>query len=269
MGPHVLGWLAVAFYCAAEAVAIVSLVRGRGALYRLAPALVAAGLVLHFMDLMQRARILHSVPYRTLGGSVSFFGWMLGIAYLFLLLRHRERATGPFLIPFIILATAVGLLLPDAAAAAGQGLHGSVFALHVTLAILAYAAFALSFVLSVLYLVQNRQLRRKQTGLLFSRLPSLDVIARLNRTSVTVGLAVLTLSLALGVFWAEKVWPSVADPKVVWAVVTLAVYGFLLWMDRRGWEGPRVAMLSILGFGVVLFSYTVVNLYFSQAHSFR
>jgi ABC-type transport system involved in cytochrome c biogenesis permease subunit len=51
--------------------------------------------------------------------------------------------------------------------------------------------------------------------------------------------------------------------------VTVLVYGFLLWMDRRGWEGPRVAILSIVGFGVVLFSYTVVNLYFSQTHSFR
>jgi ABC-type uncharacterized transport system permease subunit len=269
MGSHLLGWLAVACYCGAEAVAIVSLVRGRGALGRAAPLLVGAGLVLHFADLMHRGRELSSVPYRTLGGSVSFFGWMLGIAYLFLLLRHRERATGPFLIPFIILATAVGLLLQDGAAAPGPGLHGSVFALHVTLAILAYAAFALSFVLSVLYLVQSRQIRRRRTGLLFSRLPPLEVIGRLNRTSVTVGLAVLTLSLGLGLFWAEKFWKSLADPKVEWALATLAVYGFLLWMDRRGWEGPRVALLSILGFSVVLFSYTVVNLYLSHAHSFR
>jgi ABC-type transport system involved in cytochrome c biogenesis permease subunit len=44
---------------------------------------------------------------------------------------------------------------------------------------------------------------------------------------------------------------------------------FLLWVDRRGWEGRRVALLSILGFGVVLFSYTVVNLYFPTAHHFR
>jgi ABC-type uncharacterized transport system permease subunit len=269
MGSHVLGWLAVASYCGAEALAIVALVRGRGALGRAAALLVAAGLVLHFADLMHRARELSSVPYRTLGGSVSFFGWMLGIAYLLLLIRHRERATGPFLIPFVIVATTVGLLLPDAAAAPARGMHGSVFALHVTLAILAYAAFALSFVLSVLYLVQSRQIRRRRTGLLFSRLPPLEVIGGLNRTSVTVGLAVLTLSLALGIFWAGRVWTSLADPKVEWALATLAVYGFLLWMDRRGWEGPRVALLSILGFGIVLFSYTVVNLYFSQSHSFR
>lgn len=269
MESHVLGWLAVVCYAGAEALAILALVQPRELAARATPVVIAGGLALHFADLMHRARELDSVPYRTLGGSVSFFGWMLGIAYLVLLLRHRERAMGPFLIPFIVLATIVGLLLPDSTAPAARGTHGSVFALHVTLAILAYAAFAFSFVLSVLYLIQNRQIRQRKTGLLFARLPPLEVIGRMNRTAVTAGLAVLSLAMVLGLVRAEQVWTTVADPKVASAMATLLVYGFLLWKDRRGWEGPRVALLSILGFGVVLFSYTVVNIYLSQSHSFR
>ncbi|HEY3203845.1 MAG TPA: cytochrome c biogenesis protein CcsA [Thermoanaerobaculia bacterium] len=269
MPSHLLGWLAVACYSVGEALAILWLVQPRGAFSRPASVVIAGGLALHFGDLMHRGRELGSVPYRTLGGSVSLFGWMLGIAYLVLLLRHRERAMGPFLIPFVIVTTIVALLLPDAASAPARATRGSVFAFHVTLAILAYAAFTFSFVLSILYLIQNRQIRQRKTGLLFSRLPALEVIGRMNRTSVSVGLAVLTLSLIFGFLWAERVWTSLFDPKVEWALITVLVYGFLLWMDRRGWEGPRVALLSILGFGVVLFSYTVVNLYFSQAHSFR
>ena len=269
MAAHVLGWLALLCYLGAELLAIATLINPREIWARGTSIAIAAGIGLHFADLLSRARALSSVPYRTLGGSVSLFGWMLGIAYLLLLVWHRERAMGAFLIPMIVLATGAGLLLPDAATAAGQGTHGSVFALHVTLAILAYAAFTFSFVLSILYLIQNRQIRRGRTGLLFSRLPPLEVIGRMNRTSVSVGMVVLTISLVLGAVWAEMVWATLADPKVEWAVVTLLVYGFLLWMDRRGWEGPRVAMLSILGFGVVLFSYTVVNLYFSRTHSFR
>ncbi len=269
MGSHALGWLAVAAYLAAQIFAIVALVRPRGALAAATPLLVAGGLALHFADLLHRARELSSVPYRTLGGSVSFFGWMLGIAYLALALRHRERATGPFLIPVIIIATVAGLLLPDAPSAPSRGTHGSVFAFHVTLAILAYAAFALSFVLSILYLIQSRQIRRGRTGRLFSRLPPLEVLGRMNRTSVSIGLGVLALSIVLGLVWAERFWTTLADPKVEWAVLTLLVYGLLLWMDRRGWEGPRVALLSILGFSVVLFSYTIVNMYLTQAHRFR
>lgn len=269
MGTHALGWLAVALYAAAEVSAIVWLARPRSLAGRAAPFLVSAGLALHFADLLHRARELSSVPYRTLGGSVSFFGWMLGIAYLALALRHSERTTGPFLIPIVIVATAAGLALPDPASAPAPGASGTIFAFHVTLAILAYAAFALSCVISILYLVQSRQIRRGRTGLLFSRLPPLEVLGRMNRTSVSIGLAVLTLSLCLGLVRAEQVWTTLADPKIEWALLTLAVYGLLLWMERRGWEGPRVAMLSILGFCVVLFSYTVVNMVFSQSHRFR
>ncbi len=268
MESHALGWVAVALYLGAEAYSIVSLVRPR------VPALpghllIAGGLLLQFADLEARARALHSVPYRTIGGSLSLFGWMLGLSYLALLFRHRERAVGPFLIPFVIVFSILGLLLPQPALAARSDTRGPLFALHVTFAILAYAAFTFSFVLSVLYLIQKRQLRRVQTGLLFARLPALDVIGRMNRTSVTIGLSVLGVSVLLGSIWAEHVWSRLPDAKFGSAILTLVVYGFLLWKDRRGWGGERVALLSILGFAMILFSYTFVNLYLSTQHVFR
>lgn len=263
---HVLGWTAALLYAAAEALAIRSLVSPRG--YGGAPLLVAAGLALQFADLHVTAKALGSVPYRTLGGSMALCGWMIGIAYLILVFRHRERAIGPFLIPFVFVFSVLGVLLPSRAPAAPET-QGSLFAFHVTLAILAYAAFAVSFVLSVLYLVQARQIRTGRTGVLFARLPALDVIGRMNRTSVAIGLVVLAISVALGVAWARQVWTGLNDAKLVFAFVTLLVYGVLLWMDRRGWEGPRVALLSIIGFVLVLFSYTFVNLYISQSHAFR
>jgi ABC-type uncharacterized transport system permease subunit len=264
---HVFGWIAVLLYAAAETLAIRSLFKPRG--FGGAPILIGAGLVAQFAHLVGTARALGSVPYRTLGGSMALFGWMLGIAYLVLLLRHRERAVGPFLIPFILVFSILAVLLPPQAARVTPATRGSLFAFHVTLAILAYAAFALSFVLSLLYLVQNRQIRRGRTGVLFARLPALDVIARMNRTSVKIGMIVLSVSIVLGVAWARRVWTALIDAKLVWALITLAVYGVLLWMDRRGWEGPRVALLSIVGFILVLFSYTIVNLYLSQSHVFR
>ncbi len=268
MDSYVLGWFAVVLFLGAEAYSILSLVRPR------VPALpghllVGGGLLLQFAGLETRARALHSVPYRTIGGSLALFGWMLGLSYLALLFRLRERAVGPFLIPFVILFSILGLLLPQPGLVARSDTRGPLFALHVTFAILAYAAFTFSFVLSILYLIQNRQLRRVHTGLLFSRLPSLDVIARLNRTSVSIGLSVLGVSVVLGAIWAEHVWSRLPDAKFGSAILTLVVYGFLLWKDRRGWVGERVALLSILGFGLIIFSYTVVNLYFSAQHAFR
>ena len=263
---HVLGWAAVLLYAGAEALAIRALVRPKG--FGAAPGLVVGGLVAQFADLQLVARAQGSVPYRTLGGSIALFGWMLGLAYLILVLRHRERAIGPFLIPFVLAFSILGVSLPSHAPP-GPATRGSLFAFHVTLAILADAAFALSFVLSLLYLIQNRQIRRGRTGVLFSRLPALEVIGRMNRTSVTIGIVSLSVSVGLGIAWAHRVWNGFVDAKLVWALLTLSVYGLLLWMNRRGWEGPRVALLSIVGFALVLFSYTFVNLYLSQEHVFR
>ncbi len=262
-----LGWLAVALYAAAEVVSVVALVRrSRG---YAAPILLAAGLLLQFAHLERTARALHSVPYRTFGGSMSLFGWMLGISYLALLFRHRERSIGPFLIPFVVLFSAAGLLIPDRVPVPSEETRGSLFALHVTFAMFGYAAFTLSFVLSILYLIQNRQIRRGRTGLLFRRLPPLEVIGRMNRTSVSIGWTVLAASIVFGLLWARREWATLQDPKIAFAALTLALYGFLLWMERRGWKGPRVAILSICGYALVLFSYTVVNMYFSHSHTFR
>jgi len=272
---HALGWLALVLYGAAETLSILSLLKpgpaSSGAIGRSSAAslLLAAGLALHFADLELSARALHAVPYRTLGGSMSLFGWMLGVSYLALVFRHRERAIGPFLIPFVILFSGAGLLLPMHASAPAAETHGTLFALHVTFGIFAYAAFTFSFVLSILYLLQDRQIRRGRTGLLFSRLPALEVIGRMNRTSVSIGLGALGGSILFGLLWANRVWVTLGDPKIEWALATLFLYGFLLWMERRGWKGPRVAILSICGYALVLFSYTVVNIFFSRSHVFR
>src|SRR5437016_5729782 len=112
MESHLLGWIAVLCYLTAEILAVIALRRPRPLVATLGMAALAAGLALHFGDLQVRAHFLHSVPYRNLEGSVSLFGWMLGIAYLALQIRHRERAIGPFLLPIVIVSTVIGLLVP-------------------------------------------------------------------------------------------------------------------------------------------------------------
>lgn len=272
---HALGWLALALYAGAELLSILSLLKPgdapSGAVLRGwgVAVLLGAGLIAQFADLHVTARALNSVPYRTVGGAMSLFSWMLGVSCAALLFRHKDRAIGPFLIPFVILFSLAGVLAPASRAVSTAEMRGSLFALHVTLAMLGYAAFTISFVLSILYLVQNRQIRRGRTTLLFSRLPPLETINRMNRTSVSIGLVALTASVAFGLVWANRFWTTLRDPKIVWALATLVLYGFLLWMERHGWKGPRVAKLSIIGFGLVLFSITIVNMFLSTSHTFR
>lgn len=264
-----VGLLALLVYVAAEALAIAHLRKNSPGYGRATTALLGVGMLLHFVALQIRARHLHSVPYRDLPDSMSLFAWMLAATYGILLIRHRERSTAPFLLPLVILFLAVSFLTPTRLRPANPKLAGSLFAFHVTLAILGYAALSLSFVLALLYLVQTRQLRRRKTGLLFSRLPALDVLDRLQRTTIGVGVLALSVASVLGGLWARKAWGTVWDAKVVWTVLTILVYAVVLLAGPLGLRGKKTAFLSIAGFWLILFSYTIVNLVFSQEHVFR
>jgi ABC-type uncharacterized transport system permease subunit len=153
------------------------------------------GIVAHYFALLERSRGLHTVPYHDLYGSLSLFGWLLALTYLVLELIHRQRSVGAFVVA-IVLAVFLASHLAPADRLSPTPAHGPVFALHVTLSILAYAAFALSFVLSLIYLAEERLLRSRRLGNVVWRLPPLDLLERMSRSSVLIGL----FSIAVGTF---------------------------------------------------------------------
>src|SRR6266849_349997 len=151
---------------------------GKELIGRLGTVFLALGLVVHYFALLERTRGLHTVPYHDLYGSMSLFGWLLALTYLGLEFFHRQRSVGAFVLPFILVFFLAAHLAP-ADRLAPTPARGPVFALHVTLSILAYAAFALSFVLSLIFLVEARLLRDRKLGDMVWRLPALELLERM------------------------------------------------------------------------------------------
>jgi len=228
------------------------------------------GLLLNFFSLLNRARLLQSVPYQDLYGSMSLFAWFLGLTYLGLEVVHRQRSVGPFVLPFVLLlflAAEYGPKTPPLS----PSVRGSLFAFHVTLSILAYSAFAISFVLSVIYLIQNHVLRGRKPGATFWNYPSLETLDHMSRSSVLMGMIALSIGIASGFVWVYRVRGQVweADPKEIWSLLILAIYGSYLWLSRTTvWRGARASYLSVVNFIFVLFSYTVVNIFLSHYHRY-
>jgi ABC-type transport system involved in cytochrome c biogenesis permease subunit len=238
---------------------------------RVGTLLLTGGIVTHYFALLERSRLTHTVPYNDLYGSMSLFAWLLAFTYLGLELFHRERPVGSVVTALLV----VWMFLLDLLAPAGRGTppraSGALFAFHVTLNTWAYAAFALSFVLSVVYLIQDRLLRSRRMGLAFWRFPPLDLLDRMARASVWVGLVALCFGVALGFVWEHRLSGGYAwgDPKVVITIGIVAVYvAYLLLSRSSGWRGSRAALVCALNFLVVLFSYTFVNLYMTHFHRF-
>ena len=237
---------------------------------RLATAGLGAGIVVHFQALLDRARMVHTVPYDDLYGSMLLLAWFLAVTYLGLEMWHRQRSVGPFVLPCAILLLLVTWLGPQAAAAPPPA-RGPLFALHVTANILAYAAFSLSFVFSVIYLVQNRLLRHHRLGTVVWKFPALDVLEGMSRSSVLVGIVSLTIGMSLGFLWVERLEGSLklGDAKVIVSFLILALYVAYWWLSRdTAWRGARASVVSVANFLVVLFSYTVVNLFLTRYHRY-
>ena len=237
---------------------------------RLASGLLAAGILSHYLALLERSRWTHSVPYDDLFGSMSLFAWLLAVTYLGLEVFHRQRSVGAFVtLLLLVWVSVLALFTPEAPPAPPA--RGPLFAFHVTLNTWAYAAFALSFVLSLIYLLQDRVLRARRQGTAFWRFPALDVLDRMSRSAVWVGLAALVMGVVMGFIWRHRLFGSLgwSDPKVVVTFAILAVYATYLWAARHtAWRGARAAFLCACNFVIVLFSYTFVNLYLTRFHRF-
>jgi len=264
-----LSAIALTLYLAAEAFSIAHLRRDRASFARATTVLLLLGFLVHFAALETGGRAVHSVPYRDLPSSLSLFAWMIAASYGILLVRHREGSTGPFLIPLSIFFLLISLVThPGAVVISDPKRSGSLFAMHVTLAIFGYAALTLAFVLAQLYLIQNQQLRRRKLGPLFSKLPALDVLSQLQRTTVIIGVSALTVATVLGLIWAKQNWGTFWDPKVFFTFLIIGLYLFTLFPRRAG-GGKKNAIMSIAGFILLLFSYSIVNLFISQEHTFQ
>jgi ABC-type uncharacterized transport system permease subunit len=231
---------------------------------------LAGALVAHYFALLERTHGLHTVPYHDLYGSMSLFGWLLGLTYLCLEFYHRQKSVGAFALPFILVFFLAAQLAPPDRLAATPA-KGPTFAFHVTLSILAYAAFALSFVFSLIYLGEERVLRSHKMGQVVWRLPPLELLEKMSYSSVLVGLVSIAIGTALGFVWVDRLrgeyWYY--DPKYVITLVVLLLYVAYFFLARRaGWRGARASKLCIFNFFVVVMSFTVVNLYLSHSHRY-
>jgi ABC-type transport system involved in cytochrome c biogenesis permease subunit len=266
-----MGYLSLAVYVASFCCYARILYVPNAWLGRLATLLLAGGIALHYYSLLERSHWMHTVPYDDLFGSMSLFAWLLGITYLGLETVHRQRSVGAFVT--FLLAIWVALLgwLAPSAMPAPPPARGPLFAFHVTLNTWAYAAFALSFVMSLVYLVQDRMLRSHRSSAVFWRFPPLSVLDRMARSSVYVGLATLGVGVITGLIWEHRLTGAYAlgDPKVIVTIGIIAVYVLYLALSRNArWRGARAAVICALNFGAVLFSYTIVNLYLTKFHRF-
>jgi cytochrome c-type biogenesis protein CcsB len=222
----------------------------------------AAGLLLRWYE--SYAMGIGHAPLSNLYESLSFFAFTIAIIYIIVEWRLRTRIMGAFTMPLSFLALAYASMSPDISDRIQPllpALKSNWLIAHVATCFFGYAAFAIAFGMSIMYLIKARH-PEKSEGIL-GHLPKLDVLDELTHRMVLFGFLFLTGGIITGAVWANSAWGSYWswDPKETWSLITWFVYATLLHARlMRGWEGKQIAYLSILGFSAVLFTYFGVNL---------
>jgi cytochrome c-type biogenesis protein CcsB len=193
-----------------------------------------------------------------------FFCLDRGVIYLFVEFKYKNALIGAFVTPIAFLAMAYASMSPnisDRIQPLVPALKSNWLIAHVATCFFGYAAFAIAFGMSIMYLVKARN-PEKVEGII-GHLPKLDVLDELTHRMVLFGFLFLTGGIITGSVWANSAWGSYWswDPKETWSLITWFVYATLLHARlMRGWAGKQIAYLSILGFSAVLFTYFGVNL---------
>ncbi len=141
--------------------------------------------------------------------------------------------------------------------------------IHTGLALASYAAFLLACISAVAYLWQERKLKRKDPRLIQQSAPSLEALDRLNYMAVVVGFVFFTVGVGLGLRLAIGTWDRLWDAKLLSAGTTWVLYAALVYVRATSTlRGRRVALLSVLGFLLVVFFFVGVTFVLPSRHAY-
>ena len=271
--------LPLILYAAAGVAYAIHFARRDQAAGRTATTLLLLGVLVHtFVIGMQTMEAGH-VPFANPSRAVSTFVWLLTLSYLYLEVTTDERAMGVFILPIVVGLQLIPVFSPGVENR-DPVLDSPWFWVHVSSLLFAYASFGLAGVLGLTYMLQFKEIKKKHLGYFYTRLPSLQILDRMNSRATVTGWAFLTLGVIVGVIWtleASSLSPdnsnlqamSLNDPKIFFAALTWAVYSFAVLARRMmGWSGRRAAWLSAVGFAIVLLNFVPVSYFVETSHTF-
>ena len=245
--------------------------RNSAAAKRFKTPLLAITLGFHFVYLIARTVHFGHPPITTLFEILSVIAFTTALSYRAIEYLTGVKSTGYFVLILSFFFQLLSTLLIQNLSAVNPVLKSNLLGVHVTSALLGYSAFAISAVYGFLYIMLYHHIKSKQFGVIYDNLPNLEKLERMATVSVVTGFALLTVAIVVGVVWLPKAFEhfSYFDPKLVGTVIIWLMYGAGIVAKRTiGWQGRKIMVLSIVGFGIMLLSLTVVNVFLSGFHNF-
>ncbi len=238
-------------YFLASALYLAFLVRDGQRLANVGTGLLGVAVVSHLAFLLIDFFSAGNVPVADIHQALAVASLLVVLGYLFTVRgKTRLLVLGAFITPVTLLLF-LGAGFRRGVAAIDEEMRSAILPIHVAANVLGLVAFALAFGAAVAYVIQDRQLRQKNLGGLFQRLPPLDVLDALSFRLVTIGFLFFTVGVLTGTFWAVRIdpnHPAIGATQTIGVIAWLLFASVLLLRVAVGWRGRRAAIGTVLGF---------------------
>ncbi|MFH1006178.1 MAG: cytochrome c biogenesis protein CcsA [Candidatus Latescibacterota bacterium] len=227
--------------------------------------------LLHMAEIASRHILIQAMPYSTSHDAFSFLAFSILLIYMVIELSLRNHASGIFILCFAFIPALISTINVTWEPETSPLLTNQTFVIHASLSIIGYTALSLSAIYSLMYIIQNRNLKKHHLGRLYLQLPPLHYLEKMSMGSVFIGILVLGIGILLGHFQADKLlgafWPhdvKVLVTDVIWLSYLFAFLSALM----LKWRGKWIAYLSLSGF-LILISAGLLVIYLTQSfHNF-
>jgi ABC-type uncharacterized transport system permease subunit len=221
--------------------------RKGGSLFRTSLAAFSMAVVLHLVALVEAGLSARRFPPEGFHNSVSLYAFLVAVVFLFVYWKYRFESLGVFVFPMVFAMTGVAAVQAPVGPWSDPTTRTTWLVLHVLLVLLGYAALVLTAIASVLYLMQERQLKRKKPMSLLAKLPPLGTLDRIISQSMGFGFVLMTLGVVTGATWSFiESGPKWFDPKMGTALITWAFCLLMVFLRvTAGWRGRKAALLAV------------------------
>jgi len=247
--------IAALLYAAAAAGYLVTFARPRHArAATIGYGLLGAAFAVHAVSIGLACSEYGGAEFFTLRGGFVMLAWLVAGAYLLLQRAYGMPSVGAFVVPLILV-----VLVPALFGSAGnpgvapETIRTPSVTVHIFTAVGGVALFGLAFGVALMYLLQEREVKGKHFGALFSRLPPLGSLDKLTDRLVRIGFLFFTVASIAGAVIARSVWKSAWswDPQQISTLAIWALYGGMVQLRHLGWHGRRYALLTVFGFAIL------------------
>jgi cytochrome c-type biogenesis protein CcsB len=245
---------------------------------RTAFGLTVLGLLTHLTAVVSRGAAEHRVPWGNMYEFIAAIALMAVAVLIAAAIRFRAYYLGLFVLLPVVLALALDVtVIYTPAGSLVPALNSYWLEIHVTAMIVASGLYIVGAVVTVLYLIADRNEQRAVAGLpsrtagLMMHLPATTVLDRLSYRSILFAFPVWTFGVMCGAIWADHAWGRYWgwDPKETWSFITWVVYaGFLHARATAGWRGRKAAYIHLVGFACLMFNLVGINLWVTGLHSY-